>query len=193
MAEPRFVSLTWEIGARADFSSVAAVFANMDAIVGFAVDVQSALNEQEVTRLVLQNRRDFAIAARDAGRPISIEERLEALDRVTSGSGDPRVRVLRASYENPLQIHLNVNFDFLVKLIEAIRDWGPLRRQAKASAEIAESDSLLHREVVAELMRRLPELSTPSLQTFLRTAPARSIVAFADTPAEVVIDPTPTR
>ncbi|GAB3609328.1 hypothetical protein GCM10027414_14530 [Humibacter ginsengiterrae] len=113
----------------------------------------------------------------------SEHEYREALDEL--GREIPRARRLRAKYSNPLDIKLDLNFDFLSRILEIIRDWGSGRRAAAARASILEDEALRKRALTNALVERIPELTAAQLQVLLQDAPAADLLALAESSFEI--------
>lgn len=187
MADDQLLSLRWDLGPRTDFSNVAGVVKNLNAAVLFSIDAQLALNHQVAVARVMQNRSDFAVtfpSLRLLEIPFpgySEQEYREALN----GLEYPRVKLLEATYSNPLSFTLNINFDFLPRILEIIRDWGAAKREAAARANLAEDKALRSRALTTALVQRIAEMSTPEIQTLLRDAPIDDFLDLAESPLEL--------
>ncbi|GAA4150178.1 hypothetical protein [Leifsonia shinshuensis] len=194
MAEPVRLTLSWDLGPDADFSVIAERVNELNSIILLAVDAQNLAYREQAGILDRETVEELqggsfevvaeALSIRAVIPPPSFraarERRLQA---ILLEQGVPRAQAVSVVYENPLKIDLSVNFPFLVRILEIIRDWTTTRASNRAAAAYQKSElesrALARRAIRDEFMRRLPEVPTEDLARLLSEDTVDEVLAFS--------------
>jgi hypothetical protein len=180
-------SLVINLGPNASFDSLAGITSDLQQVLDFAQSVQSVVDRNDAAYSILRRRdlgpilddfdfapgfvrSEFLASLIASGSPFLRSAAFErAVDqRLAELAEDRVIRVESLQYSNPFNLKIKFDGSAIARILEILRDWSAVRRQANAAAREAEArassyeEDVLFKREVHDVFRR--SLATSDLR-----------------------------
>jgi hypothetical protein len=162
---PNHASLSINVGPNATFDSLAAITSDLRTVFDFAQDLQAIVDRNDAAYSLLRRRdlgpilddfdlapgyvrSEFLASLISSGSPFLRSASFERAitQRLSELAEDRIIRVESLQYSNPFDIKITFDGGGISKILETIRDWSAVRRQANAAAREAEAKASSYEE-----------------------------------------------